>query len=114
MRASSLADANWLLLAIPLDGARVLLTISPPIVRVAGPPFLGAVEAYLAVFRVCSDLPAVIFSAAAALAVGVAADRLRRLILRGLKDSLTIAALPFDHKRQLSHPEAHKCLGGEI
>ena len=74
-----------------------MLTIPPPIVRVVGPPFLWAVQAYRAVFRVRRDPPAVIFSAAAALAAGVAAHCLRRLVLRGLKGSLTVAASPFDH-----------------
>jgi hypothetical protein len=69
-----------LLLAIPLDGGRVLFAIPPPIVRVVGPPFLRTVQAYLAVLRVRSDLLSVIFTAAAALATGIAAHRLRRLI----------------------------------
>jgi hypothetical protein len=38
-----------------------------------------------------------IFSATPALTAGVAAHRLRRLKLRGLKDPLTIPASPFDH-----------------
>ena len=60
-------------------------------------PFLRAVQANLAVFRVRCDLLAVILSAAAALAAGVAAHRLSRLIFRWLEDPLTVAAAPFDH-----------------
>jgi hypothetical protein len=89
--------AKVLLLAIALYGGRVLLPILPPIFRVAGPPFLWAIHTYLAVFRVRRDLAAVIFSAAPAPAAGVAAHRLRRLKLRGLKHPLTVAASPFEH-----------------
>jgi Zn-dependent protease len=88
---------NVLLLAVPLDGGRVLLAIPPPIVRITGTPFLRAVQAHLAVFRVRRDLLAVILSAAAALAAGVAAHRLSRLIFRWLEDPLTVPASPFDH-----------------
>jgi hypothetical protein len=88
---------NVLLLEVPLDGGWVLLPIPPPIVRVAGPPFPWAVQAYLAVYRVRGDLPAVILSAAAALATGIAADHLRRLIFRGLENPLAVVASPFDH-----------------
>jgi hypothetical protein len=88
---------NVLPLAIPLDGGRVLFAVSPPIVGIAGPPFLRAVQAHLAIFRVSRDLLAVVLSAAAALATGVAAHQLRRLIFRWLEDSLTVGASPFDH-----------------
>jgi hypothetical protein len=88
---------NVLLLAIPLNGGRVLLTIPPPVIRIPGSPFLRAVPAYLAVLRVCGNLLAVIPGAAAALATGVAAHRLPRLIFRWLEDPLTVAASPFDH-----------------
>jgi len=88
---------NVLSLAIALYGGRVSLPVPPPIVRVAGSPFLWAVPAHLAVFRVRRDFPAVIFSAAPALALGTAAHRLRRLKLRGLKYPFTVAATPFDH-----------------
>lgn len=86
-----------LLLAVPLDCGRVLLAIPTPVVRIPGSPFLRAVQAYLPVFRVRRDLLAVILSAAAALATGIAAHRLRGLIFRGLEDALTVAASPFDH-----------------
>jgi hypothetical protein len=70
------------MLAIPLDGGRVLFTVPSPVIRVAGAPFLRTVPAYLAVFRVGRHLLAMIISAAAPLATGVAAYRLPRLIFR--------------------------------
>jgi hypothetical protein len=93
----SLLVPNLLLLAVPLDGGRVLFAISPPVIRVAGTPFLRTVPAYQAVFRIRSDLQTVIIGAAAPLTVGLAAYRLPRLILRWLEDSFTVAASPFDH-----------------
>jgi hypothetical protein len=64
-----------LLLAVPLHGGRMLFAVPPPIIRIPEPPFLRAVQAHLSVFRVRRDLPAVILSAAAALATGIATDR---------------------------------------
>ncbi|HEY6273518.1 MAG TPA: hypothetical protein VIX19_16180, partial [Terriglobales bacterium] len=49
--------------------------------------------------RVRHDLLAVMLSAATALAAGLAAHQLRRLIFRWLEDSLTVGASPFDRKR---------------
>jgi len=86
-----------LLVAVPLDGGRVLLAIPPPIVRVTGSPFLRAVQAHLAVFRVRRDLLAVTLVAAATLTTGVAAHQLSRLIFRGLEDLFTVAESPFRH-----------------
>ena len=86
-----------LLLAIPLDGGRVLFAIPPPVARGAGSPFLRAVQAYLAVFRVRRDLLAVVLSPPTAPATGIAAHQMSRLILRRLERSLTVAATPFDH-----------------
>jgi hypothetical protein len=86
-----------LLLAIPFDGGRVLFAIPPPIIRVAGAPFLRAVQADLAILRVCGDLLAVIIGATAALAIGFAAHQLRRLVLRWQEGLFTVAAPAFDH-----------------
>ena len=88
---------NLLLLAVPLDGGRVLFAILSPVIRVAGTPFLRTVPAYQTVFRVRRDLLTVIIGAAAPLAVRLATHRLRRLIFRWLEDSFTVAASPFDH-----------------
>jgi hypothetical protein len=81
---------NLLLLAIPLDGLRVLLAILPSVIGVAGPPFLRTLQAYLAALRVRGDLLAVIIGAASPLAGGIAAHRVPRLKLRWLEDSLTM------------------------
>jgi hypothetical protein len=86
-----------LLLAIPLDGGRVLFAVPPPVTWVPGSPLMRAIQAHLAVFRVRRDLLAVIVSAAAALAAGVAAHRLPRLVFRWLEDPFTVAASTFDH-----------------
>jgi len=86
-----------LTLAVSLDGGRVLFAISPPIVRVAGAPFLRTVPTSQPIFRVGSDFLAVVIGAAAPLATGFAAYGLPRLILRWLKDLLTVAATPLDH-----------------
>src|SRR5450432_2848297 len=95
---------NLLLLAVPLDGGRVLFAILSPVIRVAGTPFLRAVQADLAILRVRSDLPAMIIGATAALATRLAAHQLPRLILRRLEVLLTIAATAVRPYRQLSHP----------
>ena len=86
-----------LLLAIPLDGLRVLLAILPPVIGVAGAPFLRTVHAYLAVFRIRGDLLAVIIGAAPPLAGGIAANRLPRPKLGWLETALTIPTLAYAH-----------------
>ena len=88
---------NVLLLSVTLHGARVLLAIPPPVVRMVGAPFLRTVAAHLSVFRVREDLLAVIFSATAALAVGAAAYQLPRLVFRRQEGLLAEPASPFDH-----------------
>lgn len=88
---------NVPLLAVALDRGGGLLAIPPPIIGVPGTPFLRAVQAYLAIFRVRGDLLAMIIGAAAPLAAGVAAYRLPRLIFRWLEGSLTVGASPLDH-----------------
>jgi hypothetical protein len=88
---------NMLLLAVPLDRGWVLLTVPPPVGRVVGPPFLRAVQAHLAVFRICRDFPAVIIGATLPLALRFAAYQLPWLIFRWLEGSFTVAAMAFDH-----------------
>jgi len=88
---------NVLLLAVALDGGGVLLAIPPPVLGIAGAPFLRTVQAYLAVFGVPGDLSAVMIGAAAPLAAGVAAYRLPRSIFRWLEGSLTVGASPLEH-----------------
>ncbi len=85
--------------------------ILPPMLRVAGSPFLRAVAAHVSALRVRCDLVPVIFSAVTAVAAGVAAHRLHRLIFRWLEDPLTIPASPFDHTggfRRHNHGPAHQ------
>ena len=67
---------NVLLLAVALDRVWVLLTVPPPVIGVVGPPFLRAVQAYLAVFRIFRDFPAVIVGATLPLARRFAAYQL--------------------------------------
>jgi hypothetical protein len=88
---------NVLLLAVAFDCGWVLLTVPPPVIGVVGPPFLRAVQAYLAVFRVSRDFSAMIIGATLPLARIFAAYQLSRLIFRWLEGSFTVAALPFDH-----------------
>jgi hypothetical protein len=84
-------------LAILLNGVWVLFAVPPPVIRIPSSPLLRAIQAHLAVLRVRRDPLAVIVSAAAALAAGVAAHRLPRLIFGRLENPLTVAASPFDH-----------------
>jgi hypothetical protein len=84
-------------LSVPLDGCGVLLAVLAPVFPIAGTPLLRAVKAHLAIHRVGSDFPAVIFSAAAPLAIGLATDRLPRPILRWHEDPTTVTASPFGH-----------------
>ena len=88
---------NLLLLAVSFDRGRVLLAIPPPVIGVAGTPLLRTVPADLAVVQVGRDFLPVIIGAAAALAFGLAAYQLPRLIFRWLEGSFTVAAMPFDH-----------------
>ena len=93
------ADIHALLLtlAVPLHRAGMSPAVAFPIIRVLLTPLVRALQARLAVDGVGGDLLAVIISASAALAAGVAAHRLPRLIFRWLEDPLTEAATPFAH-----------------
>ncbi len=75
----------------------MLLPIPPPIVWVTGSPFLGAVQAHLAVFRISRNFLAVIVGATPALAAGVVTHRLLRLIFGGVEELLTVPASSVDH-----------------
>jgi hypothetical protein len=88
---------NVLLLAVAFDGGRVSFAIAPPVIAIAGAPFLRAVQAYLAVLGVGGDFLAMIIGAAVPLAASVTAYRLPRLIFRWLEGSLAVEASPFDH-----------------
>jgi hypothetical protein len=84
-------------LAVAFDNGRIALPALAPVLGIPGPPFLGAIPGNLPVFGVLSDFPAVIVGAPSPLAVRLAANGLLRLILRWLKNPLTIATTPFDH-----------------
>jgi hypothetical protein len=89
--------SNVLPLTIPFDSSPVLLAITLPVIRVPSAPLLRTVQAHLSIFRISSDLLAVIIGAPAPLAPRFAANRLCWLIFRGLEDSFAVAAAPFDH-----------------
>lgn len=63
--------------AAHFNRGRVLFAMLLPVVRVTGSPFLGTVQAYLAVFRVRRDLLTVIVGAAPALVTQHTNYRLR-------------------------------------
>jgi hypothetical protein len=58
-------------------------------------PFLRAVPAYLAVFSVRFQFLRLVFAPPPLLTTLLTANHLERLVLRGLKSLLTIAATPF-------------------
>ena len=101
LRSQAMFDAflvpNVLPLAVALDRGGVLLAV-PPVIGVAGTPFLRNVQADQAVFGVCRHFLAVVIGAALALARGFAAYQLPWFIFRWLERSVTIAAAPFTHK----------------
>src|SRR5271166_5053966 len=68
-----------------------------PVLRIAVPPFTGAVLTNLSVLRSGGDLVASGFGAPPPLTIRFAADRLSRLKLRRLESALTIATSPLDH-----------------
>jgi hypothetical protein len=86
-----------LLLAVAVDGGRMLLAIMPPVLGVAGAPLLGTIQAGLPVFRVRKFLPMII-GATTSLTVRLTAGRLTRLELRWPEAALAIAATPFIHR----------------
>src|SRR5262249_43839817 len=89
--------SNVLPLAIPLNSSRVLVAITPPVIRIPSTPLLRTIQAHLAVFRVSSDLLAVIIGPTLSLAARLAASRLPGMILRWVKGSITVGAARFDH-----------------
>jgi len=91
-----------LLLAILLNAVGVLLAVLPPIARVLDSPLSWAVRANLPVLRIGSNLLAVVIVPPAPLTIGVAADRLRRLVLGGFEDLQAVAARPTGHESVVS------------
>ncbi|HEY6304079.1 MAG TPA: hypothetical protein VIX14_13550 [Terriglobales bacterium] len=88
---------NLLLVAIPLNRLRVLLAIPPPVIGIAGAPFLSAIQASLAIFGVRRDLLAVVIGAAPPLALWIPAYRLLRLKLGWLENPPAIPTLAYAH-----------------
>ena len=87
-----------LLLAILFYLLRVALAILLPVVRVCLAPLPRTFEANLPVNGIASDLLPMIIMTAFALACGLAANGLSRMISRRLKDLLTITAPEIFHR----------------
>ena len=91
------AITELLLLAIPVNRFGMFHPVTLPVIRIAGPPFSGAVAANIAVLRIGGNLLSVVFGSALSLACQLAADCLAGLELRRLETLLTVAATPFTH-----------------
>ena len=105
---------NVLLLAVPLDDGWVLFAISPPVIGVAGAPFLRTVPAYLAVFRVRGDLLAVIIGGGdgAGIRVHYTPTAPADISMAGrFAHSNGIAVRPY---WSLSHPATGDCQAGDL
>ena len=87
-----------LLVAIAFHLLRVILAIFLPIVRVRLAPFPRTFQANLLVDRIGSDLLPMIIAAALALACGVAANLLLRMIRGRLKDLPAVPATTILHQ----------------
>ena len=87
-----------LLAAISIQLLRVVPAIFLPIVRVRLAPLLRTFQADLVIHRIGGDLLPMIIGAALALACGLVADPLLRMIRIGLKGLLTVAAKAIVHQ----------------
>lgn len=87
-----------LLAAISFNLFRVLLAIFPPIVRVRLAPLPRTLQADLLIHRIGNDLLPMIIRTAVALARGLAANPLLRMIRIGLKGLLTVTATAIVHQ----------------
>ena len=95
---SPLFVTQALLSAISFHLLRVILAIYLPIVRVRLAPLLRTLQAHLLVHRIGSDLLPMIIAAALALACGVTANLLLRMIRGRLKDLSTVPATTILHQ----------------
>ena len=84
--------------AISIYLLRVAPTIFLPIVLVRLAPLLRTLQADLPIHRIASDLPPMIIGAALALACGLVANLLLRMITVGLKSLPTVAATVMLHQ----------------
>jgi hypothetical protein len=87
-----------LLPAISFHLLRVVLAIFLPVVRVRPAPLPRTLQADLLIHRIGSDLPPMIVAAALALACGLAANPLLRMIRDRLKDLLAVTATAIIHQ----------------
>jgi hypothetical protein len=99
-----LAVPGLLLFPVLSDCLGVLFAVTLPVIRVAAAPFPRTVPAHLAVFFVCLQLLLAVFGPPPLLAQRLTANCLLRLVLRGLKSFLTIAATPFSHMARYRIP----------
>lgn len=95
---SPLFVTQALLSAISFHLLRVILSIFLPIVRVCLAPLARTLQAHLPVHRIGSDLLPMIIAAALALACGVTANLLLRMIRGGPKDLPTVSATTILHQ----------------
>ena len=79
-----------LLLAITLDGFRMLRKVLPKVIGMSLTPLSLAIARDLAIFRILAQLLAVIIAAALALALRLATDNLLRMINRRQERTLAI------------------------
>ena len=98
IRQSPFLVPQALFSAISFDLFRVVLAIFPPIVRIRLAPLPRTLQAHLLVHRIGSDLLPMIIAAALALACGVTANLLLRMIRGRLKDLPTIPATTILHQ----------------
>ncbi|PYT86003.1 MAG: hypothetical protein DMG36_26850, partial [Acidobacteria bacterium] len=97
IRQPPLSISPALLPAISFHLLRVILAILLPIVRVRPAPLPGAVKADLLIHRIAGDLLPTIIVAAFALACGLAANHLLRMIRGRPKGLLTVTATTVAH-----------------
>jgi hypothetical protein len=81
-----------LTLPITLDGFGMGLPVLAGIIGISPAPFLLAVPADLVVLSIGTELAAVIFLVALPLAIGLAANKLVRMIAGNLKNLLAVEA----------------------
>jgi hypothetical protein len=91
---------GFLLFPVLSDRIGVFCAVLPPVIGVAAAPFPRTVPANLAVLFVRLQFLLPVFNPPMVLTILLTASRLLRLVLRGLKSLLTIAATPFSHTRR--------------
>ena len=93
---------SFLLFPVLRDRIGVFCAVLLPVIRVAAAPFLRTVPAHQAVLFVCLQFLLSVFNPPPLLTIHLTANRLPRLVLRGLKSLLTTAATPFSHTGPVS------------